>query len=295
MIHTHMTPENRKSTWPRSFGRTFTYLRPHCRPLLLGMLFAVGVSIFYTFSISSVVPLLKTMFADNESLPVWITRMEAEWRLGISTNADLPDDSEGFEATDVDDDSPCRDRIRAGDRIVAIGGERYGSYELLARIAHSEEASIPDVTIVSAEDGQSSSMNLALRPRAAWQDPLDALVARLPAGSDVNSRMWMLTIVMLAVVTASFLGSVCRFLNDSLVATAVQRAMHDLRTRLSGTQPFIQLHLELAGDMTLTDAHIVSDQVEAEIMAEFPDSEVIIHQDPEGLVEPPPKYARTEG
>ena len=233
MIHTHMTPEKRKSTWPRSFGRTFTYLRPHCRPLLLGMLFAVGVSIFYTFSITSVVPLLKTMFADNESLPVWITRMEAEWRLGISTNADLPDDSEGFEATDVDDDSPCRDRIRAGDRIVAIGGERYGSYELLARIAHSEEASIPDVTIVSAEDGQSSSMSLALRPRAAWQDPLDALVARLPAGTDVNSRMWMLTLVMLAVVTASLLGSACRFLNDSLVATAVQRSMHDLRTHLA--------------------------------------------------------------
>ncbi len=73
------------------------------------------------------------------------------------------------------------------------------------------------------------------------------------------------------------------------------KGVHDLRTRLSGTQPFIQLHLELAGDMTLTDAHIISDQVEAEIMAEFPDSEVIIHQDPEGLVEPPPKYARTEG
>jgi ferrous-iron efflux pump FieF len=73
------------------------------------------------------------------------------------------------------------------------------------------------------------------------------------------------------------------------------KGVHDLRTRLSGTQPFIQLHLELSGDMTLTDAHIVSDQVEAEIMAEFPDSEVIIHQDPEGLVEPPPKYARTEG
>ncbi len=73
------------------------------------------------------------------------------------------------------------------------------------------------------------------------------------------------------------------------------KGVHDLRTRLSGTQPFIQLHLELAGDMTLTDAHIVSDQVEAEIMAEFPDSEVIIHQDPEGLVEPPPRYARSEG
>ena len=45
------------------------------------------------------------------------------------------------------------------------------------------------------------------------------------------------------------------------------------------------MHLELDGDMTLVDAHIISDQVEAEIVAAFPGAEVIIHQDPEGVVE----------
>ena len=56
--------------------------------------------------------------------------------------------------------------------------------------------------------------------------------------------------------------------------------LHDLRTRLSGPQAFIQLHLEMDGEMRLQTAHDVADAVEAEICAAFPNAEVIIHQDP---------------
>jgi len=59
--------------------------------------------------------------------------------------------------------------------------------------------------------------------------------------------------------------------------------IHDLRTRTSGVQSFIQFHLELDPDITLTKAHRISDDVEAQIMKEFPGSEVLIHQDPAGL------------
>ena len=62
--------------------------------------------------------------------------------------------------------------------------------------------------------------------------------------------------------------------------------MHDLRTRLAGPQTFIQLHLELNGDLSLWDAHTISDQVEAELKSAFPGAEVIIHEDPHGIVEP---------
>ncbi len=64
------------------------------------------------------------------------------------------------------------------------------------------------------------------------------------------------------------------------------KGMHDLRTRWSGIQPFIQLHLELDGDMTLTDAHAIADEVEAEIREAFSGAEIIIHQDPAGIEEP---------
>jgi ferrous-iron efflux pump FieF len=64
------------------------------------------------------------------------------------------------------------------------------------------------------------------------------------------------------------------------------RDVHDLRTRSSGTQIFVQMHIELDPAMKLARAHAISDAVEARIVAEFPNAEVIIHQDPEGLIEP---------
>ena len=59
--------------------------------------------------------------------------------------------------------------------------------------------------------------------------------------------------------------------------------LHDLRTRASGVHIFIQFHLEMDGAMTLVEAHRIADEVETEVMAAFPGSEVIVHQDPAGL------------
>ncbi|MBT3534523.1 MAG: cation diffusion facilitator family transporter [Rhodospirillaceae bacterium] len=68
--------------------------------------------------------------------------------------------------------------------------------------------------------------------------------------------------------------------------------VHDMRTRSSGVQTFIQLHLELDGELPLLRAHEIADQVEAEIQGAFPGAEVIIHQDPAGLEEWQPDFAR---
>jgi ferrous-iron efflux pump FieF len=71
------------------------------------------------------------------------------------------------------------------------------------------------------------------------------------------------------------------------------RSLHDLRTRAAGTHSFIQLHLELDPAITLARAHQISDAVEQEILAAYPNAEVIIHQDPAGLEETPPPLAAT--
>lgn len=63
------------------------------------------------------------------------------------------------------------------------------------------------------------------------------------------------------------------------------KGLHDLRTRYSGMQLFIQFHLELDGEMTLHEVHHVSDEIEARILADFPNAEVTIHEDPEGVEE----------
>lgn len=60
---------------------------------------------------------------------------------------------------------------------------------------------------------------------------------------------------------------------------------HDLRTRSSGQQQFIQLHLEMDRDLSLVKAHAIAEQVESRIRKAFPQADVIIHQDPVGIVE----------
>ncbi len=64
------------------------------------------------------------------------------------------------------------------------------------------------------------------------------------------------------------------------------RGIHDLRTRSSGRQIFIQCHVELDGEMSLAAAHIVTDRIETLVSESFPNAEILFHQDPHGLEEP---------
>ena len=67
--------------------------------------------------------------------------------------------------------------------------------------------------------------------------------------------------------------------------------MHDLRTRASGRNTFIQVHIELDGDMSLYRAHDVADEVEASLRTAYPGAGVIIHQDPHGVDEERASFA----
>ncbi len=80
-------------------------------------------------------------------------------------------------------------------------------------------------------------------------------------------------------------------IKDIVQAHPEVRSMHDLRTRSSGLNTFIQLHLEMDGEMTLLRAHYIADEIELQVRAAFPEAEVMIHQDPEGLEEIPPHLA----
>lgn len=55
---------------------------------------------------------------------------------------------------------------------------------------------------------------------------------------------------------------------------------HDLRTRVSGDRWFVQVHLELPGDLPLTQAHALCVEASAAISREYPRAEVLVHADP---------------
>lgn len=61
--------------------------------------------------------------------------------------------------------------------------------------------------------------------------------------------------------------------------------VHDLRTRTSGNKDFVQFHVWVDPQMTVRQAHRVMDEIESRIHAEFPEVEILIHADPDGLVD----------
>ena len=62
------------------------------------------------------------------------------------------------------------------------------------------------------------------------------------------------------------------------------KGLHDLRTRSSGNRDFVQFHMSVNPDMTVRAVHDVMDEIEAKLLLEFPGMEILIHPDPEGLV-----------
>ena len=56
--------------------------------------------------------------------------------------------------------------------------------------------------------------------------------------------------------------------------------VHDLRTRSSSGQHFIQLHLVMNPTLTLLQAHKISEEVEGMIHTILPDADILIHEDP---------------
>lgn len=56
---------------------------------------------------------------------------------------------------------------------------------------------------------------------------------------------------------------------------------HDLRTRNAGALTFVEFHLVVSGDMSVTASHEICDRIERAIRDQFPDTRVTIHVEPE--------------
>ena len=227
-----MPDQPRSSSWLHTFRRTLAFLRPQRGRLTIGLLAAVGVSIFYTFSISSVVPMLKIVFAEHETLVDWLNRVEVEKRLRVEIGDNLPDDPDGLLIRVVLDDSRSTDMLYNGDRIVSIGGKRLRSHEVLRTIANHDALTLDSVGIESVE-GLSHNVRLQLGPMKHWSHLVRRAAGILPQGKDPTSRMRTLVLVMGALVIVSLLGGLCRLINEGMIATAVQHGMHDLRSTMA--------------------------------------------------------------
>ena len=56
---------------------------------------------------------------------------------------------------------------------------------------------------------------------------------------------------------------------------------HDLRTRHAGKATFIDFHLVVPGQISVSEAHDICDRIEFQLKAKVPDALVTIHVEPE--------------
>jgi cation diffusion facilitator family transporter len=67
------------------------------------------------------------------------------------------------------------------------------------------------------------------------------------------------------------------------------RGCHKLRSRGRLDDVHIDLHVQVDGDMTLSESHALSHRIQADIIAAFPEvSDVLVHLEPNKIVPPPP-------
>ena len=57
------------------------------------------------------------------------------------------------------------------------------------------------------------------------------------------------------------------------------RGFHDHKTRTAGSRTFVNLHIELDGELTLREAHAIGAALRRAILAAYPETDVIIHKD----------------
>lgn len=58
---------------------------------------------------------------------------------------------------------------------------------------------------------------------------------------------------------------------------------HDLKTRVSGSKVFVNVHIELEGTQSLEEAHATGAALRRAILHAYPNADVMIHKDPVGV------------
>lgn len=72
-------------------------------------------------------------------------------------------------------------------------------------------------------------------------------------------------------------------IKESVLSIKEIHQITDLKTRQSGNKIFIQMTLHMTDSITLKKAHQLADQAEYIIHTDFPDSEIILHLEPDSI------------
>lgn len=113
----------------------------------------------------------------------------------------------------------------------------------------------------------------------------DTVSAFLIAGYLIYYAYQIALEAMNALMDKELPEEVRREIGKIIHSTPEIRGFHDLRSRDLGGVYHFEIHLEIDGNLPLSEAHKLGDLVEEKIKKRYPDAQVLIHQDPFGLKE----------
>ncbi|MER2520709.1 MAG: cation diffusion facilitator family transporter [Bdellovibrionales bacterium] len=116
----------------------------------------------------------------------------------------------------------------------------------------------------------------------AWFDPLFAV---LIAGKLILTA-WHVAAKALNVLMDRELPDEAREqIRDLVCRHPSVRGVHDMRTRSDSDRVFIEMHVEMDGNINLTTAHKVGEDLVDGLRKIHPNADIMIHQDPAGIKE----------
>ncbi len=113
-----------------------------------------------------------------------------------------------------------------------------------------------------------------------WIDPITAIIVAIYL---VYSAYDILKDAVNMLLDKELPKKTIRKIRNIIVSHNFVKGVHDIRTRDIGNGYLFEFHLELDGNISLAKAHDYAHIVEDSLLLEYPQTQIIIHQEPYGI------------
>ncbi len=232
----------------KSFWRVFKYVWPQWPRLVVIFVSAILISILFSLSFMTIVPLLKVMMGE-EGLHGWVDRKVCEQRYGLRfymperidfVDPDKTDIAYYLIVTKVEDDglayaAGLREQdwiVGAGDSIVGETVDKIISSKLLEELAMAKgDAEIPIQFKRSDNEGgfkrHEEILNGGKRP--FYLDGIAKLMSFLPRQQSASNKTQAISLIIIMMAVFTVLRCIARFYQQYMAEKVAQSAIAQLR------------------------------------------------------------------
>ena len=232
----------------KSFWRLFEYVWPQWPRLIVVFSSAVLISILFSLSFLTIVPLLKVMMGE-EGLHGWADRKVCKHRYGLRfympsridfSDPNKPDIAYYLTVIKVEKDGLAyaaglreQDRIvGAGSSVIGEGVDKVPSSKLLQELATAGSSGEIRIQYRRFDEQRGSElnddiMNSGLRP--FYIESLERLVSFLPRQQSPEGRTRAVSLIIVLMAVFTVMRCTARFFQQYLAEKIVQTAVGDLR------------------------------------------------------------------